>query len=53
MNGTLVTDVWLGDPTDPPAERHADVLRAVWLIALTGLAAAAMTAWALAGFPPM
>jgi adenosylcobinamide-phosphate synthase len=48
MKGTLVTEVWLGDPEDPPAATHADTVRAVRLIALTGLAAAALTGAALA-----
>jgi adenosylcobinamide-phosphate synthase len=40
LRGQLVTDVWIGDPADPPLATHADVARAVTLITATGLAAA-------------
>lgn len=53
MRGQLVTDVWLGDPNDPPAATHADLVRAVALVALTGLLAAGLTAWALASVAAM
>lgn len=42
INGTLVTDVWIGDPEDPPAATHDDVMRAVRLVTVTGLIAAAI-----------
>ena len=42
MHGSLVTDIWLGDPADPPAESHADLQRAVVLVALTGILSAAL-----------
>jgi len=41
--GQLVTDVWIGDPTDPPLESHSDVVRGLILVAATGLAAALIT----------
>jgi adenosylcobinamide-phosphate synthase len=47
MSGAMVTDVWLGDPADPPASVHADVTRATALITATGLAAAGLTIAAL------
>lgn len=53
MNGRLVTDIWLGDPADPPVSAPEDVERALLLVGLTGLLAALMTAWALASLAPM
>jgi adenosylcobinamide-phosphate synthase len=41
MNGALVTDVWIGDPADPPASTGDDVRRAIVLVTATGLVAAA------------
>lgn len=41
--GQLVTDVWIGDPADPPLESHADVRRGLILITATGLAATLIT----------
>jgi adenosylcobinamide-phosphate synthase len=49
-HGTLVTDVWIGDPYDPPAGSRADVTRAVAVIVFAGLLAtaiAAATLWVL------
>jgi adenosylcobinamide-phosphate synthase len=40
MNGVLVTDVWIGDPADPPAQSRADLLRGLTLATATGLVAA-------------
>jgi adenosylcobinamide-phosphate synthase len=41
--GQLVTDVWLGDPHDPPAgDDRSDVVRAMTLCAATGVASAAL-----------
>lgn len=37
--GTLVTDAWIGDPGDPPASTHADLVRAVVVVAAVGAAA--------------
>jgi len=41
MQGRLVTDTWLGDSRDPPVETHDDLKRAIVLITLTGVSAAA------------
>ena len=46
--GRLVTDVWIGAATDPPAESHDDLVRAVVLVTGTGLAAAVVAAAILA-----
>lgn len=53
MRGQLVTDIWLGDPADPPAATHADIVRAIALVSLTGLLAAGLTAWALVSVAAM
>jgi len=39
MHGQLVTDVWIGDPRDLPAQSRADVTRSVMLVTASGLAA--------------
>jgi len=44
LRGNLVTDVWIGDPADPPVSTHADVTRAVTLVTATGCAAAILAA---------
>jgi adenosylcobinamide-phosphate synthase len=46
--GRLVTDVWIGDPADPPLATAEDLRRAVWLVAATGLTAAALVGAGLA-----
>ena len=46
-NGQLVTDIWIGDPDDPPASARADVARATALILIAGLAAVALAIAAL------
>jgi adenosylcobinamide-phosphate synthase len=46
-NGQLVTDIWIGDPNDPPASARADVARATALILIAGLAAVALAIAAL------
>jgi adenosylcobinamide-phosphate synthase len=38
MDGRLVTDIWIGDPADPPAQSHADVVRGLTLVITSGLA---------------
>jgi adenosylcobinamide-phosphate synthase len=50
LRGTMVTDVWIGRPEDPPASSRDDVVRALRLIGATGVLAAllAMAALALA-----
>jgi adenosylcobinamide-phosphate synthase len=35
--GRLVTDIWLGDPSDPPAGANGDFFRAALLVLATGL----------------
>jgi adenosylcobinamide-phosphate synthase len=42
MQGRLVTDLWIGDPADPPAETRDDVRRAIVLAAATGVTAVAV-----------
>lgn len=41
-DGNLVTELWLGDMADPPAAEKSDVVRALVLVAITGLVAAAI-----------
>jgi len=41
-HGQLVTDIWIGDPNDPPASSSADVARATVIILIAGLTAAAL-----------
>jgi adenosylcobinamide-phosphate synthase len=41
LNGAQVTDLWIGDPDDPPLGTAQDVTRAVVLAVLSGLAVAA------------
>jgi adenosylcobinamide-phosphate synthase len=48
MNGTLVTDVWVGDANDPPAGDALDVRRASMLVGSTGLVAVAIALGILA-----
>ena len=48
MKGQLVTDVWIGDVDDPPAQSRADVIRALLLVTISGVAAAAIAAGAVA-----
>jgi adenosylcobinamide-phosphate synthase len=48
LRGTLVTDVWIGRPGDPPAATRADLLRAIGLIAAAGVLAACLAMAALA-----
>jgi adenosylcobinamide-phosphate synthase len=40
--GTLVTDLWIGEPRDPEAATHEDVRRAIVLIVAAGLLAAVL-----------
>ena len=41
-DGQLVTDTWLGDPHDPPAAQHADIVRATALVLIAGFVAAGL-----------
>ncbi len=43
----LVTDTWLGDPSDPPAASHEDLITALTLVVITGIVAAMLAAAAL------
>jgi adenosylcobinamide-phosphate synthase len=40
--GELVTDLWVGDPADPPAATRGDMMRAIAVISMAGIAAAAL-----------
>jgi adenosylcobinamide-phosphate synthase len=51
-NGTLVTDVWLGDPADPPAGTDTDVFRALY-VTILGAAAATLLGAAVLGLSQM
>ncbi|MCW5966589.1 MAG: cobalamin biosynthesis protein, partial [Bryobacterales bacterium] len=46
-NGALVTELWLGDPTDPPAGETHDLTRAAALTLLSGLMVTVLAVWAL------
>jgi hypothetical protein len=40
LEGVLVTDLWIGDASDPPLESAGDVTRAMMLAALSGVVVA-------------
>jgi adenosylcobinamide-phosphate synthase len=42
LEGVLVTDLWIGDASDPPLETGGDVIRALALSVLSGLVIAAV-----------
>jgi adenosylcobinamide-phosphate synthase len=42
LDGKLVTETWLGDPTDPPAGMPGDFKRTAVLVGATGILAAAI-----------
>ncbi len=44
LNGVLVTDLWIGDASDPPLATGGDVMRALTLCVLTGLSVAGVSA---------
>jgi adenosylcobinamide-phosphate synthase len=48
LRGTLVTDLWIGRPDDPPASSRGDLVRALALIAATGLLATVLAMAVLA-----
>jgi adenosylcobinamide-phosphate synthase len=52
LKGELVTELWIGDPSDPPLETKGDVTRAIVLTVLAGLAAAGMGIAALSFWGP-
>jgi adenosylcobinamide-phosphate synthase len=37
--GQMVTDIWIGDPNDPPVSTRADLIRAIAVAILAGLMA--------------
>jgi adenosylcobinamide-phosphate synthase len=43
-HGALVTDVWIGDPADPPVQSRSDIVRGLTLATLTGLVFALLAA---------
>lgn len=47
MQQHLVTNTWLGDASDPPVQTHADMIRAVRLVTMTGIVAAGLAIGAL------
>ena len=47
LKGVLVTDLWIGDPSDPPLQTAGDVKRALLLAVSCGLAIAAAGSAAL------
>lgn len=42
LEGTLITEIWIGDPSDPPLETAGDATRAAILAALSGVVVAAV-----------
>jgi adenosylcobinamide-phosphate synthase len=44
LNGEMKTDVWIGDPADPPIETRLDLLRAMLLVTVTALVATLLAA---------
>jgi adenosylcobinamide-phosphate synthase len=44
LGGEMKTDVWIGDPADPPVETRTDLLRAMLLVTVTALAATILAA---------
>jgi len=53
MNQRLVTEVWIGDPNDPPVSEHEDVVRATRLVASAGITAVLIAALAIATAHPL
>ena len=41
-NGKIVTEIWLGEPSDPPAGSNGDFQRSAILLTATGIVAAAL-----------
>lgn len=46
--GVLVTDIWIGDPNDPPASTREDVIRATVVVTASGIVAVAIVVATLA-----
>jgi adenosylcobinamide-phosphate synthase len=44
LNGALVTDAWIGEPSDPPAGERADLMRAMGLVSATAALAVLVAA---------
>jgi adenosylcobinamide-phosphate synthase len=44
LNGEMKTDVWIGDPADPPVETRTDLMRAMLLVTATALASTILAA---------
>jgi adenosylcobinamide-phosphate synthase len=44
LNGEMKTDVWIGDPADPPVETRLDLMRAMLLVTVTAIAATLLAA---------
>jgi adenosylcobinamide-phosphate synthase len=44
LDGELKTDVWIGDPADPPVETRLDLMRAMLLITVTAVVATLLAA---------
>jgi adenosylcobinamide-phosphate synthase len=55
LEGVLVTDLWIGDASDPPLETGGDVIRALALSVLSGLVIAAVGSTVLlrSHWPPL
>lgn len=49
LRGEIVTDMWIGAPSDPPLETDRDVTRAMWITAVSGLFVAVAAAIAIRG----
>ena len=47
LNGELKTDVWIGDPADPPLETRTDLLLARALTTIAALVASSIAAFTL------
>ena len=47
LKGEMVTDLWIGAPSDPPLETSGDVARAMWMAVITGLCLTGVAAAAI------
>ena len=50
LKGVQVTDLWIGDASDPPLATAADMSRAMTLVVLSGLVIAALGSSVLSGW---